>query len=218
MKETIIQPLQSEESVIIQFSAPTIVNKKTKVTVPNQYKALAYIDEKMLFRIDPCSEKVIYIHYGKEYIGKKLQLAFVLTKEVPQLAWGFGNIPVNNERLKEAYRVGANGKYKVELIDAVRLIQAYELKDSVTPDKIREKTISIIKTVGIPILSSCFANTNVSVFEINSLLGEIREKMLDSLQKESVINKLGIRVTSLIIDGIHVNEEDLQIIRNRINE
>ena len=217
MKKIIIQPIENTDTVI-QFSDVCEVTKKLYITVPNQYKVIAYIDQKVSFRIEPDIEINIYEQYGKEYLGKQIMFAFILTKSLPQMAWGFGNIQVNNEKLKEAYRVGANGKYMVDVIDYVKLINAFTDSKQITIDEIREKSISALRTVGVPILSACFANTDVSVFEISSLMGTIREKMIESLKIESVFNNLGIKINSLTIDGIHVNEEDLEIIRSRIND
>jgi membrane protease subunit (stomatin/prohibitin family) len=217
MKELIIHLKDENSDSIIQFSEIYSVNKKLYITVPNQYKAIVYIDEKVSFRIEPCIKTSIYEQYGKEYLGKQVRVAFIMAKSLPQMAWGFGNIQVNNEKLKEAYRVGTNGKYIIDIIDYVKLINSFSMNEPITIDKIREKSISAIKTIGIPILSACFANTDTSVFEISSLTGKIRENMIIELKKEMIFSELGIKLNSLTIDGIHVNDEDLEIIRNRIN-
>ncbi len=217
MNEIIIKPSTTNENVIVQFSELFIINKNMFIAVPNQYKAIAYIDEKICFRVEPCVKISIVSEYGKEYIGKQLRVAFVLEKSLTQMAWGFGNIQVNNERLKEAYRAGANGKYTVKITDYVKLINAFSMSEYITIDKIREKTLTAVKTVGVPILGSCFASTDISVFEISSLVGIIREELVKALDKEVVFNKLGVKIESLTVDGVHVNEEDLEIIRNRIN-
>ena len=77
--------------------------------------------------------------------------------------------------------------------------------------------IALLRSVGIPVLSGCFANTTVSVFEISSLLGNIRKQMQNALTEETKLNVMGIRITALTVAGIHVNEEDLELIRERIN-
>ena len=114
MKKPILQPMIADESVIVQFTDTVVFDKAIAVTVPNGYTAYVFSDEKAQFRIEPYSEKKI-VSYGKELLGKNGRIAFVRTKPLPPMAWGFGNIQVNNERLKEAYRVGANGKYAAEL-------------------------------------------------------------------------------------------------------
>ena len=76
---------------------------------------------------------------------------------------------------------------------------------------------ALIRSVGIPILGGCFANTSVSVFEVSSLLGDIRKQMQDALTGEAKVKAMGIRITALTVAGIHVNEEDLELIRDRIN-
>ena len=76
-KNYTIEPTLAKEEVLIQISEPTEITKKTKVNVPTQYKAIAFIDQKPLFRIEPCINKEFVKTYGKEYIGKQLRIAFV---------------------------------------------------------------------------------------------------------------------------------------------
>lgn len=217
-KNNTIQPNVANEDILVQITEPQKISKKNKITVPTQYKAIAYIDQKPLFRIDVCLEKPIVKTYGKEYIGKELKVAFITAKSLSQSAWGFGNIQVNNERLKEAYRVGANGKFTIDIVDYSKLIQAFPNAKEITMDQVREKTISTIKTVGTPILSEYFSNTTTSVFEINSLMANFRERFVVALQEEKLFIDMGIKISSMTVDGFHVNEEDIEMIRKRINE
>ena len=216
MKKTVLEPLISDESVIVQFSGDALIDKTLSVTVPDGYAAFVFADEKVQFRIQPCAEKKLSA-YGKELNGKKCFVAFVRTKPVPPLAWGFGNIQVNNERLKEAYRVGANGSYAVELVQPPKLIAQFGREDNITAEKLRERTISVVKNIGTALLGTYFAGTDISVFEIASCTAELRAKFLAALQGEPIFADLGFAVKNLTVDGIHVNEEDLALIRSRIN-
>lgn len=159
----------------------------------------------------------IYKEYGKSMLGKTIRVAYILNKALPQMLWGVGNINVNNERLKEAYRIGANGRYMVEIIDYVKLIAAFASVKQITDIMIREKTISIVKSVALPVIGEFFAHTNVSVFEISSLLDKVRERMLEALKKEKMFGMLGLSLSELTVEGLHVNENDLQSIRQRLN-
>lgn len=211
------EPVAANEDVLIQISEPTEITKKTKVSVPTQYKAIAFIDQKPLFRIEPCVNKEFVKTYGKEYIGKQLRIAFVSNRTLAQSAWGFGNIQVNNEGLKEAYRIGANGKFSIEIVDYAKMIQAFPNANSITIEQVREKSISTLKTVGTPILGEYFSKTSTSVFEMSSLVADFRDKFMTALQDEKVFSTMGIKVSTLTVDGFHANEEDLELIRNRIN-
>ncbi len=216
-KNFIIEPVAANEDVLIQISEPAEITKKTKVSVPTQYKAIAFIDQKPLFRIEPCINKEFVKTYGKEYIGKQLRIAFVANRALAQSAWGFGNIQVNNEGLKEAYRIGANGKFSIEILDYAKMIQAFPGADSITIEQVREKSISTLKTVGTPILGDYFSKTATSVFEMSSLVADFRDKFMAALQEEKIFSSMGIKVATLTVDGFHANEEDLELIRNRIN-
>lgn len=216
MKKSILQPMISDESVIVQFTDTVMFDKAIAVTVPNGYTAYVFSDEKAQFRIEPCSEKKI-VSYGKELLGKNGRIAFVRTKPLPPMAWGFGNIQVNNERLKEAYRVGANGKYTAELLQPTKMIACFPAGEDITSDALRERTISAVKTIGISLLGTYFAGTEISVFEIASCMNDFRAKFLKALQTEPVFTDMGLTVKDLTVDGIHVPEEDIESIRSHIN-
>ncbi|HHT83154.1 MAG: hypothetical protein ACOYEC_01760 [Christensenellales bacterium] len=218
MKENVISLSQDiSNNAVVYFSEPVVVTKKTLISVPGGYKAYGYIDEKLSVRIEPCINMNIYKEYGKSMLGKTIRVAYILNKALPQMLWGVGNINVNNERLKEAYRIGANGRYMVEIIDYVKLIAAFASVKQITDIMIREKTISIVKSVALPVIGEFFAHTNVSVFEISSLLDKVRERMLEALKKEKMFGMLGLSLSELTVEGLHVNENDLQSIRQRLN-
>ena len=206
-----------DENVILWISDAIKINKKTEISVPMNHKAIAIINEKIAFRVEPCDCQNVINMFDKTLNNQKVKFVYTKSTALPQMAWGFGNVQVNNERLKEAYRVGINGKYIVEIVDIVKLLKNFSSTNEVTIDDIREKTISIVKTNGIPVLSKCFANTNISVFEIDSKLQEIREDIKTALLKEEIFKSYGLRLVELTVEGIHVNEEDLQIIRERLN-
>ena len=67
-KNHTVQPIEANEEVLIQISEPMEITKKTKITVPTQYKAIAYIDQKPLFRIDYCIEKEFVKTYDTDCI------------------------------------------------------------------------------------------------------------------------------------------------------
>ena len=213
-----IEPKIVNDDVLIQVSEPTEITKKTRVTVPVQYNAYAFVDQRLLFRIDACINKDLIKLCDKDYLGKQIRIAFVAKRAMAQSAWGFGNIQVNNVRLKEAYRIGANGKFSIEITDHVKLIQSFPNSSEITIDQIREKTISTLKTIGTPILGEYFSNTETSVFEMSSLIADFRNKFMDGLQDERIFSEMGVKIAALTVDGFHANEDDLEMIRNRINE
>lgn len=216
MKGIMLEPLIADESVIVQFTDDIVVDKHTSVKVPNGFIAVVFIDERVAFKMDVTIGKRL-VEYDKNYINKQCKVAFVRTKLLPPMMWGFGNIQVNNERLKEAYRIGANGKYVIEIADISVLIHAFYTETNVTIDMLREKTISVLKTIGTSLLGEYFANTAISVFEISAHTNELRQSLFNFLSKEPTFGELGIKLKDLTVDGVHVNEDDLNLIRNRIN-
>ena len=203
--------------VVVWSSGIVKIDKNTTISVPINYKVIAFIEGKIAFRVDACSEVNIIKEFGKELLKKQIEFIYVLSSAIPMMSWGFGNINVNNNRLKEAYRVGANGKYSIEIVDIPKLIKNFVGKTEIAIDDIREKTVTIIKANGTQVVSRYFANTTTSVFEIDSKIGEIREDIKKVLVDELLFKNFGLKITDLIVEGIHVNEEDLQIIRDRLN-
>lgn len=217
MKEVIIFPKNAVDDMLMEASDKVILDKKTLITVPKDYLCYLFADEKLLVRIEPCVKNTLYKLVGKEILGKEIYALYILSKKDSSFLWGFGNINVNNERLKEAYRIGANGKMVIKVVDGISLHKNFGEKQFISSLDVKEKAMSAIKTVGIPLLSEYFVGTDISVFEISTKIDDLREKLFNALLKEKSITKLGIELVDITIDGLHVNEEDLALIRDRIN-
>ena len=217
MEKLIMVDKEVNNDVVIWSTGTIKIDKNTAITVPMNYRVVALVDGKISFRIDTCNEVNLVKEYGKELLKKQIEFIYVLNSAIPMMSWGFGNINVNNERLKEAYRVGANGKYGVEIVDIPKLIKNFAGNKEITIDDIREKTVTIIKANGTQVVSKYFANTDTSVFEIDSKINDIRADIKEALVDELLFKNFGLKMTDLIVEGIHVNEEDLQIIRDRLN-
>ncbi len=217
MEKLIALKKEIGNDVVVWSTGAVKIDKNTAISVPINYRVVALIDGKIAFRVDPCSEVNIIKEFGKELLKKQIEFIYVLSSAIPMMSWGFGNINVNNDRLKEAYRVGANGKYSIEIVDIPKLIKNFAGKAEITIDDIREKTVTIIKANGTQVVSKYFANTTTSVFEIDSKINEIRVDIKEALVDELLFKNFGLKMTDLIVEGIHVNEDDLQVIRDRLN-
>lgn len=217
MKETNIITVEQSSDYLVRFSEKMKLDKAVALTVPRGYCAIAFIDGKATYRSGQCVCEKVYTRCGKEYLGREIQFAFYPTVYLPEMTYGFGPINVNNGRLKEAYRVGINGRMSVSVTDYVALINFFSFASEITVEDVRQRVLPVVKSVGVPIVSSCFVDTNVSVFEIDSMIGEIRGKIKTGLEEEPTLLKMGIRVMSVEVNEIYVNEDDLEMIRNRIN-
>ncbi len=217
MKNVVLEPMIADDSVIVQFTDNIIVDKHIAVKAPNGFVAVVLIDERVAFRINAGADRKL-CDYGKDYIGAKCKVAFISTKLLPQMMWGFGNIPVNNERLKETYCIGANGKYSVEIVEAAKLIKAFGSESNITIESIRDKTIGILRNLGNAVMGRIFSESDISVFEVASQIERLRHELFDVLQAESSFSNIGIKLNDLIVEKIHVDEDDLDSIRSRMNE
>ena len=123
MEKLIALKKEINNDVIVWSTGVVKIDKNTSITVPINYKVVALIEGKIAFRIDPCNEVNLFKEFGKELVKQQIEFIYILSSAIPMMSWGFGNINVNNDRLKEAYRVGANGKYSIEIVDIPKLIK-----------------------------------------------------------------------------------------------
>ncbi len=209
--------VEQNDEFLVRFSERCKLDKRVTLTVPRGNCAIAYIDGKAAYRSNQCVGENVLSRCGKEYAGREIQFAFYSPSYCPEISYGFGPINVNNERLKEAYRVGINGRIVFSVTDYMSLINGFSFSGDITVEAVRQKILPLIKSVGVPIVSSCFVNTRVSVFEIDSMIGEIREKIKSAFLAETAMANLGIKIDSVAINEIYVNEDDLEMIRDRIN-
>lgn len=216
MKGFVLEPTIADEKVLVQFTAEISIDKHLSIKVPKGYQAIIIIDERAIARVPSGAEKKI-IEYGKQWLNKKARVAFVRSNVSAEMAWGFGNIRVNNERLQEAYTVGANGKYSVEIIEVGKLLNGFSGEENVTTEIIREKTLTTIKNIGTSVLGKYFADTDTSIFEISAHTSEIRQEMIAALKDEVAFYTLGLKLHDLTVEGVHIPEGDLELIKSRIN-
>ena len=80
MRETIFTPDMRDGGVVVWYTEAFILDKGMKITVPNQYTAVVFDNEKIAFRVEPCVGKVIFKEYGKELLGHTMRIAFVHAK------------------------------------------------------------------------------------------------------------------------------------------
>ena len=216
MKTNELAPSSYLTDCVVQFSPSAKIDKSVFLTVPNGYKGFVYINEKLSFRVDNCNHINLLKEYGKDLLGQNVKVCFILINSLPLLAWGFGNIEIKNDHQNELYKAGANGKYALEIEDFGRLIAAYSGFNVVTIDDLREKTISVIKSVGAPILNNLLVDKEVSVFNATLKAKELQEKLFSSLCEEKSFKSMGFKLNSLTVEGIHINSDDLERIRSKV--
>lgn len=218
MGKVVLFPEDRDLNVVIEFTDKHVLDKHLFSSVPPEYSSIIYIDERAVARLESTDEINLLKYVGKQYKNRNTRLAFVRKNKLPDFDWGFGEIQVKNSKLDEAYRVGAHGKCRIKLLDAIKLIKSFGTSEVINFEKIEAMVKPMIVALGKPILSKYFADTNVSVFEITSLTNELRKTLIDALNSEKSIVDLGIAIDELTVGGIHVPDEDIELIRNRINK
>lgn len=213
-----IQPKVINNEIFVQMSEPVEITGKTRVTVPVGYRAYAFVNNKHICRIDACSNKKLIKVCGRDYLGQQLSIAFVLTRTLSDIKWGFGGISVNNEAKNEEYDIGMRGTFSIEVNDHIKLIESFPGSSEITKDQIRDSLLAKIKAKGNAVFSAYFVENNVSASGINSLVtDELHKRLLSSINEIDGIRKMGVKVSSLLVEAIFIPEEDRERIRNMKN-
>ena len=53
---------------------------------------------------------------------------------------------------------------------------------------------------------------------MSSLVADFRDQFEKKLQKETIFADMGIEISNFSVNGFHANEDDLAMIRKRINQ
>ena len=149
------------------------------------------------------------------YLKKQLRVAFVSTV-FPKILWGVGDIQVKNSKLKQAYRVGANGECIFEVVNDRRFIDNFKFGTVITLDDIKKKVLSCMQMVASDAVATLFADTTVSVFEVTAKTEEVSAAIKKQLNEKELIKDMGIEVNTLTAK-IFVPEEDMLMIKNAVN-
>ena len=140
-KEILLYPALSTTEILVQFTGEVLLNKNLLITVPSDYVAFVFINQKLSARIEACSNTNLIKYLGKEYNKSLIKIAFVKTSDFPAIPWGFGDIDVKNAKLDETYRVGANGKFVIKIDDVSRLIKSFGSDDNITLESVSLKMV-----------------------------------------------------------------------------
>ena len=216
-KKKVIRLDNASENTLVNYSQQYVLDKNTVLDVPPQYTAVVFVNGKPMLRRESGLGQDLLKIVGKQAVGQTVQVAFVRTKALAPDKWGVGNINVNNARLNEAYRVGANGTYTPTVCDYVKLANAFPYGQDVTLDDVHDRVLSVIQSNAAPAIAKLFADSNVSVFEMVAHMAEIRAEIQNALKLETAVSSMGIRLDNVVVAGMHINQEDLDRIRDRIN-
>lgn len=214
-KKIFLEPI-IDENLIVQFSESVELTKDVYLTVPRQYKAYIYIDEKLELIAKNTAKSKVFELLAKEksYLKKQVRVAFVNTL-FPRILWGVGDVQVKNDKLKQSYRVGVNGECVFEVVNDRAFINSFKFGTPISIDDIKKRILSSLQMTAADALSSIFADTDVSVFEMTSKTEEMRDEIVNKVNAENLIKDLGITVNSLTAK-IFIPEEDLIKIKNAI--
>ena len=216
--KTLILPTISDDNIVIQFTATFSLNKDILITVPSNFIAIIYMNENAFGKIVPCSELSLLKYIGKNFVRENVKIAFVRTNNFSSINWGFGDIFVKNNAINGGVRMGANGKYLLKINDPIKVIKTFGLDENINIEAITGKTKPIIVSIGKPLLNKYFSQNDISIYDINSHTNDFKKLLLDEIKKEDEFKNFGLELISLTINGIHINDEDLEGIKNKSNE
>lgn len=210
-KKLYIKPLYENRNMIVQVSDPFVVTKNTYVTVPKDAIAYLYDHGKRTARLESGKDNRLF-KMDKKSLSKWLQVEYILPCVDQQISWELGEIAVRDPQTDEVFHIGANGQCHVKM-DPLKLTRVFAINEPITVDKVREKYVTAMRQVGMPVLIRFFHLHPVSIYDINSLIPNLRDEMLSVLRDHEEMEMLGFYVTGLTIGRVHVNLEDLHRIQ-----
>ena len=216
-KELLIKPIYEAPNVVLEYSKEITLTKDVRIDVPNGYEAYFGCNEEFVSKLERNRNARLLDLVGKEFKGKLIKVAYVRKTKLPLEPWGFGQVRVKNTKLNVTYNVGLNGKYQLEVTSPVKLIKTFPNKDSITFEMIKEKTKPYLEPVARPVLASYFDKHDLSIFEVESHIEEIRKEIVEALTKEDIFKDLGVKLKTVTINGIHIPDEDMNMIKQMVN-
>ena len=201
----LIKLRSNNNSIIVQYSEKHIGHKNLYITVPHGYQAIILVDEKTAFRTTECVNKRLF-DLNKSILKKTVQAAFVNTAKIKGLLWGFGGIKINGER---PFIVGANGRYDLQICDAVKLFNNCTDKCTTT-DSMRAQTISIIKSIGSEALYDYITKNAITSSEASLSSLSFQKVFIKKLTDNVSFEKNGLAVSALTVDEVYVDEDTPQ--------
>lgn len=211
MSKTILEPIIVSNDVVVQFTDTVVIDKKLYITVPATFKAIMFVDEEPISRIDECNNQSIYekLNKDKKYLKKKLKIAFFRTNAIPEIEWGFGDVSVNNG--EEIYFIGANGQVKTSIEDRIEIIKLFGTTKKITVDDISSKIKIYIQNTGRTLFSEYFNSNAILYDKVDSYQKTLGEKLKKELTSENGIKNLGLKIDDITIRSIF--KKDLKIIK-----
>jgi len=202
MSKIILEPIIVSNDVIVQFSDTVSIDKKLYVTVPSSYKAIIYVEEEPISRIDECNNQLVFnkLDKNKKYLNKKLKIAFFRINTFPAIEWGFGLINVKND--DETYVLGANGEIQISLDDRIKFIKKFGTIKNITLDDISAKVKGYIKNVGTGLFGEYFNSNKIKYDEAERCLNVLRDRLINELEKETIFKELGLKIENLNIRSL----------------
>ena len=188
---------------LISFSDNVILTHKTCVSVPIQYKAIVYVDDCSVFRIDPCKKIVFVKKYGDEYVGRKIKLAYIHWVNIERTAWSLDSYNVNLQD-KTKLEIFSHGGYSFEIVNYPRFISGFPDKKNITVADVRKKVGSAVCNIVSDAVTEC-AQSGISPDSEIAL-----EKIKSVFNDELLLSAMGVRITRFDIALIDVNDPRLQ--------
>ena len=217
MNKVVLAPQYASDEVLIEYSKEVVLTRHVLIDVPANYEALFASDEEYVAKISNCSKASLLKKVGKEFKNKTIKIAFFRKTNLPLIPWGFGEVKVNNPKLNVSYTVGCNGNYLLEVANPNKLIKSFAT-NTVTFTMLKEKTKPYIEPLARPALAKYFVNNELSIYEIESHLEEIRKDIIEALIKEDIFRELGVKLKTVTVNGVYIPENELKEVKRQIEK
>ena len=184
---------------LISFTESFIVGPKIYITVPIQYKAVVYIDDSSLFRIDPCKPFCFTKKYGSDHNGKKIKLAYIRWVNIEKSPWTVDKHTIDLPS-KKKIDISSFGVYSFDIVNYPRLISSFPDKNNIALTDIRKKVNLAISSI----VSQAIINDLSSDGE--GAINETVSKIKNIFSNDLLLSSIGIRIVHFDISGIEIKD------------
>ncbi len=183
----------------ILFTESIVLTPNVYIHVPIQYKAIIYIEDRSLFKLDPCKAFCFVKKYGSQYLGKKIKLAYIHWINIDAAPWVEENHTINLSD-KNKVRLSSSGSYCFDIVNYPRLISNFPDKMQISVADIRKKVCAAISNIVIQTATDNIGAEDT--YDTKKIIEEIKACFDDEL----LLSSIGIRIVSFTMTDLTFND------------
>ena len=195
------------DDVVAKIISIDKLTRNTFLTLPKEIEGLLIFDEKIISRVESCSNLELLDYIGKDFKNNKIKLFCyrkIISNYVP---WGFGNFTFISKKDSKNYIIGFHGTFSVAVSNALIFSKRFNNLNEITIDDI----VKAIKPLVIDFIKNEISNNSNlcewGINDFNSNLKIINDSINKILSSDNKFFDFGIEVSKVSFASLYVNQE-----------